>query len=184
MEHPGSDEQILRSIARKVPQHPETSHRTKENPVAGQWRMPGFSGQSRIMTSFGALPIAALRRNDPIKTHAGRFLKVTWVDRIMFDHDFLEAHPEAQPVQIPMNVIGSGVPRCTTLISPAQRVQASVHHGRLKFRTASEAIGWNGVFRKPVACVTYYLFGCGEDCEVWIDGMWCQIPKSEGIQDV
>lgn len=151
----------------------------KSEPAVG-WHLQGFCAQSKVLTSFGALPIEALRRNDPLKTHDGRFLKVTWVDKYMFDHDFLDAHPEAQPVRIPMGAIGPRLPHCDMLVSPAQLVQTSAHHGRPSFRPAVEALGARSISRKPVSCMTYFLFACQEDCAVNIDGIWCQIPKSQG----
>jgi len=184
MEDIGIDEVLLRSVAQQVQTPPARPALKAETAQLPAWRMPGFCGQSKIMTSFGALPIMALRRNDAVKTHGGRFLKVTWVDKIMFDHEFLEAHPEAQPVRVPAGAIGPRMPDQDMTISPAQALHTEAHHGRPTFRTASDIIGKRGISRRPEACVTYYLFGCGEPSTVCVDGLWCHIPKGDGIHDL
>lgn len=179
-----TDDLLLRSIARKVRLKPSAEPRATEAASLPEWRMPGFCGQSKVLTSFGALPIEALRRNDPVKTHDGRYLKVLWVDRVMFDRDYLEAHPEAYPVRVPMGTLGPRLPHQDMMVSPAQPMHTAAHHGRPTFYPASEAVGKRGVARKAVVSFTYYLFGCSDACAVCIDGIWCQTPKSGGVQDI
>lgn len=177
------ESQLLRSVAelvrpRKGPLDIETDAQSEA------WRMPGFSGECKVLTSFGALPISALRRNDPLKTQDGRYMKVTWVDKIMLDHEFLEAHPEAQPVRLAHGAIGRGLPERDMLVSPAQSVQVAAHHGRPTFRTASAAMGAHSITRGTTSSVTYYLFGLQDACAVNVDGIWCQLPKSDGIASI
>ena len=71
-----------------------------------KWTLPGFGGKSRVLTSFGHLPIEALRRNDPLKTSSGSYTKVTWIDSIGLDAEFLSSHSQAQPIYIPAGSFG------------------------------------------------------------------------------
>ena len=96
-----TDARILQSVAAQAavaqaPAAPPVVEKPAQS--TAEWVIPGFCGKSKVLTSFGNLPIEALRKNDPLKTAAGKFRKVTWVDKVTFEPEFLASHPEAQPV--------------------------------------------------------------------------------------
>lgn len=74
------------------------------------WTLPGFCGEARVTTSFGDLPIKALRRNDPLRLAQGSLATVEWVDHIHLEEDFLRFYPDAQPVLIEAGALGPGRP--------------------------------------------------------------------------
>lgn len=184
MNHELTDEQILLNVGLQAAPD-EIEPKPKPEAPAKQksqldWSLPGFGGKSRVLTSFGVLPIEALRRNDPLKTQDGKFLKVTWVDTIKLDPEFLVSFPHAQPVLIKTGSVGRAKPSSEMLVSPAQVIQASAHHGGVSHQRASEFLGFGGISRKPVAGFTYYIFGCAAPCSVCVDGIWCEIyPKQD-----
>ena len=51
----------------------------------------------RVTTSFGDLPVQALRRRDPLRLQAGTLATVEWVDCINLDEEFLAGNPDAPP---------------------------------------------------------------------------------------
>jgi hypothetical protein len=175
MNQPISDEQILQNVGAQA--HSTSCIPTPEgrSEKPSHWTLPGFSGKSKVLTSFGQLPIEALRRNDPLKTSSGTFLKVSWVDRIHLDHDFLSSHPHAQPILFPAGSLGHLKPLANTLVSPAQKILTSTPVGNSSFKPASALVGRGRISKKPQAAFTYFLFGCESACSVCIDGIWCSV---------
>lgn len=186
-----TDAEILLKVAAQAaitdePAGAETSAQKPKRPTPEPivWAMPGFCGKSKVLTSFGNLPIEALRKNDPLKTAAGEFRKVTWVDKVTFEPEFLASHPEAQPVLIAAGKFGAGKPAVDMLVSPAQSVQSSARYGSVAFRKAKELVQGGGGTARPQSSVTYFLFGCDSPIEVCVDGIWCQVgPKAAGDDD-
>ena len=173
-----SEEQILRNVSLRIPAAEKTQQRERPPRATAKWTIMGFGAKSKVLTIFGHLPIEALRRNDPLKTECGKFSKVMWVDAIKLDPGFLSANPQAQPILIPAGAIGHSKPAADMLVSPAQMVQSSGLNGRKSFVSAASLAGPGGISKKPHSCFTYYLFGCGEECSVFVDGLWCRIfPK-------
>ena len=178
-----TDAQILQSVAAQAavaqaPAAPPVVEKPAQS--TAEWVIPGFCGKSKVLTSFGNLPIEALRKNDPLKTAAGKFRKVTWVDKVTFEPEFLASHPEAQPVLIAAGKFGAGKPAVDMLVSPAQSVQSAARYGSVSFRKAKELISGGGGTARPQSSVTYYLFGCDSPVEVCVDGIWCEVsPKQQ-----
>jgi len=150
------------------------SNPKKENSRTFQeaWMIPGLSGKSKIATSFGHLPIEALRRNDPVKTSDGQYLKVTWLKKIGLDSSFLAEHPEAQPMSIPKNCFGPSMPSSDLLLSPGQAIQILRPAGFDTYKAASLS-GQSMISPRPHSQITYYVFGCEKPCAVHVDGLWC-----------
>lgn len=180
MNHPLSDQEILLKVGQRV-QSPAQAVKP-EKPAAAQkadaWTMPGFGGKSKVVTSFGQLPIEALRRNDPVKTSSGRFLKVSWVEKISLDFDYLKRYPEAQPVLVGAGSLSKTTPASDMLVSPAQEFKTAVQYGECSLRISSDLVGRNGISRSYQSSFTYFLFGCAEDCFVCVDGIWCPLPDT------
>lgn len=177
-----SDDQILLNVVAKAatpaPEAATQPEPRKSKTSSLDWSIPGFCGKSKILTSFGNLPIEALRRNDPVKTVSGDFRKITWVDKITLDPEFMHRHPEAQPVLIPAGSLGAGKPATDMFVSPAQTVQTRDHQGKLILRHAATLMDCRSAAAKPQASFTYYTFGCNESEVVCIDGIWCETKPS------
>ncbi|MGB7243207.1 MAG: Hint domain-containing protein [Sulfitobacter sp.] len=138
------------------------------------WSLPGFHPRARVLTSFGQLPVEALRLRDLVKTQSGRFLPVQWIDKVTLDADFLERHPQAQPISIPQNAFGQSVPAAAFMVSPGQVVKmpASIMNGDMKL--AKDLVGRTHIRRASQASVTYFMFHCGADTSVSVEGVWCK----------
>lgn len=176
-----NDSEILSAVARQVvPIKAPQQEQGTEVAAAPQkqWILPGFSGKSKVQTSFGNLPIEALRRRDQIRTIAGSYLEVEWVDRLRLDVGFLEKHPEAQPIYIPQNAFGSAMPCQNMLVSPAQAIKPSGQIGNDGVHSALDLTARPNITRMPHAGFTYYLFHCGVPAIINVDGIWVRTsPK-------
>lgn len=126
-----------------------------------QWTLPGLCSGVRVTTSFGDLPVEALRKRDPLRTQTGSLALVEWVDRIRLDEEFLAENPDALPVRIPAGSLGTGRPERDLIVSPHQPVNVSPSAYAQEFRRARDLLGRPGVVRQPVTMVSYHLFHCG-----------------------
>lgn len=140
------------------------------------WTLPGFAGKTRIRTTFGDLPVEALRVNDPLVTPLGRVLKVRRIDRIGLDRGFLLARPSAQPVLIPENALGRGLPMQDMLVSPAQELELrsatpQAHKSRADRLTRNPLI--TTVFH---GVMTYFTLDLGEDAVILAEGVPVRVP--------
>ncbi len=167
-----SELEMLRRVSEKsrcaVSQPKKESSQTSQE----AWMLPGLCGKSKIATSFGHLPIEALRRNDPVKTSDGQYMKVAWLKKIGLDSSFLAEHPEAQPIGIPKNCFGPSKPSSDLLMSPGQAIQILRPDGISTYKAGSLS-QHAGVSHKPHSQITYYVFGCEKSCAVQVDGLWC-----------
>ncbi len=136
------------------------------------WTLPGFERRCRVATSFGDLPIQALRLRDRVRTRSGAFKAVQWIDEIRLDADFLSRHPEAHPIHLRARALTAGQPLRNMLISPAQVVCTEGLIGARRTGPATDFEGHPSICRAPQAEITYYRFHCGEPVTVSIDGAW------------
>lgn len=145
----------------------------RQDPI--QWNLPGFCSGMRITTSFGDLPIEALRKRDPLRTQNGTLATVEWVDRIQLDEDFLVANPDALPIRIPAGCFGAGRPERDLLVSPQQVVNASPSPYAQDFRRAGDLTDRPGIERQPMPMVSYYLFHCATPQPVLAEGLCVRV---------
>lgn len=175
MLRPVDDEQLLENVMLKLGLTDEPPKRLHPSRKIRSWDLPGFSGKARVTTSFGELPIEALRLRDPVKTSSGKFLEVKWIDQVRLDAQFLSLHPEANPISIPEGSLGHMTPSSDVLISPAQPLKLPRQASDMKAKPAQSLVWRNNVARKPQSGFTYYLFHCGEPASVSIEGLWFEI---------
>lgn len=149
----------------------EDAESTVKTEHARKWTIPGFLGKAKVMTSFGNLPIEALRLRDPVKTRSGHFRKVVWVDQLHLDSEFVFDFPDSLPVQIGNGALGPDFPPNSVQFSPAQVVLPSRHGG--KSVPVRDLVGRPRIIRPLPSTFTYYLFHCGQQEDVLVDGMWC-----------
>lgn len=179
-------QRIALQVAKPVAIEPEAALDVKlvEQPNCHKtWSLSGFSAKSRVLTSFGYVPMEALRRRDPVKTFDGRFLEVEFVDEIKLDRRYLIDHPEAQPILLPRHSLGASRPTTEMFVSGAQRLKINDRVHNDQGVLAEEMIGRAGIMRKSHGYFTYYRFHCGEPCTVHVDGIWCEIdPAPMGME--
>lgn len=154
---------------------PTTPAARPERPVARPpWSVPGFDGKARVMTSFGLLPIEALRVRDEVRLPDGAFRKVAWIDQLRLDAGFLERHPEARPLLIGASAFGTGSPERSFLVSPGQLIHPGRQPGEA--RLVSELQDRSNILtRSSCTFIRYFLFHLGEPAEVQIEGLWCRV---------
>ena len=136
------------------------------------WTLPGICWNARVSTSFGDLPVQALRKRDPLRTPSGEFLPVAHVDELRLDGEFLRNFPDAAPIVISAGALGSGRPANAITVSPHQRV--SVGESRLAgdLRMARDLLDRPGVVRTPTPLVRYIVFHCAVPACVMVEGVW------------
>ncbi len=136
-----------------------------------RWTLPGFCGGARVTTSFGDLPIQALRRRDPLRTVQGTLASVEWVDCIQLDDEFLHANPDALPVRIGAGAFGRGRPERDLIVSPHQLVNVCPGQFRQDFRHARDLTDRPGILRQPGMQIRYYVFHCATPAAVMVEGL-------------
>jgi Hint domain len=139
-----------------------------------EWNLGGFTGQVRVRTTFGDLPIDALRIGDEIRTASGQVERVRWIDKLHLDEDFLTRHTSARPIRIPENTFGVGRPSRDLMVSPGQQVCVDANPAST-FRPAAELCVTSQADRLPTAGLTYYRFNCGGPASVHVEGVWVRV---------
>lgn len=166
-----TDDEVLRNVLNDVQDlgvSTKTSARAQNKDI---WSLPGFTGKSRVSTSFGELPIEALRRRDNLLTLDGRFLPVERIDQVLLDEGFLRRHPEARPVLIRSRSMGRGTPSTDIWVSRQQRVQDP--NSPRETKKVIDLSGPPHMMPDLKDSVTYYLFDCGKPAMVRVEHVWC-----------
>jgi Hint domain len=138
------------------------------------WYLPGFTGKARVSTTFGELPIEALRRGDDLRTYSGATVKVQMVDKIHLDEDFIRHHPRALPIRIPANSFGPGKPTNDLFVSPGQEICPDLHIAST-FYKARDLPGSFTLDLSQSTGLTYYRFHCGQPTIVRVEGTWIRV---------
>ena len=158
--------EALSSSETKKPTEPSAQPRPRRSV---EWTIGGFCDNARVKTSFGDLPIQALRRRDPLRTVEGPLARVDRVDQIQLDEAFLAANPDAQPIRIQAGALGPNRPKNDILLSPHQAVGVGQHG--TEFRRARDLLGRPGVVRQPSLGLSYYVFLCETPATVEVEGL-------------
>ncbi len=140
-------------------------------PEERTWTLPGLCWNASVMTSFGALPAQVLRKHDPLRLTDGQIARITWVDKIQLDEEFLHAYPDAQPVLIRAGALGQGRPAQDLLVSPHQKIAVAGADFTTELRLARELLDRPGVLRQAQTMVTYHLFHCGQPARISVEGL-------------
>lgn len=146
----------------------------RDESTAADWYLPGFLGKARVGTTFGELPIEALRVRDDLRTYSGATARVQVVDKINLDGDFLRNYPSALPILIPANSFAPGRPAQDLLVSPGQEICPNVHIASA-FHKARDLQGRFKMDLSKSTGFTYYRFHCGEPTIVRVEGVWIRV---------
>ena len=168
-----------RNTARNAPDHPASSKAGARILAAAKPKasrevtvMPGLCAKARITTSFGALPVEALRMRDEVRTSRGTFLRVAKVDKMHLDADFLYRYQDARPVLIRAGALGRGMPLADVTVSPQQLVSTSKMPQAGSCKLAKDLLGLPGVMQVTAELVTYFNFHCDQEVMVQVEGLW------------
>lgn len=167
-----SVKELLHSVTTSVSSAERDEGCDENRPV--EWNLPGFMGGVRVSTSFGDLPIEALRIRDEIRTASGVFARVQWIDKLHLDADFMRKHPSAQPIIIPADSFGIGRPMKDITVSPRQQVCADAHVAA-HFQSAADLCRMSRAYRLQTLGLTYYRFHCGGPAAVRVEGVWVRV---------
>lgn len=136
------------------------------------WTLPGLCWNVRVATSFGDLPVQALRTRDPLRTPSGSFAQVAHVDTIRLDDGYLKGFPDAHPIRIEAGALGNGKPSMPILVSPHQRIGVGDARYAVDMRMARDLLERPGVTRQPQESLSYFVFHCGQPTSVMVEGIW------------
>jgi hypothetical protein len=139
------------------------------------WSLPGILGSTRVTTAFGHVPAHLVRVGDALKTREGSFLKVQRITDLRIDEDFLSRRPEAAPVILRRNRLGSGVPHQDVALSPAQMVSVGPNRFEDRLVPAAELSRERGGIDKSLGMMVYFRFDLGRAAQVNCDGLWVAI---------
>lgn len=146
----------------------------RDAPKVVDWYLPGFVGSARVTTTFGDLPIEALRLRDDLRTYSGANARVQMVDKIHLDDEFIRTRQDALPIRIPANSFGLGKPMRDISVSPGQEICPDAHVAST-FMPAREMRGRFNVDTTHSAGLSYYRFHCGEPTIVRVEGIWVRV---------
>lgn len=141
-------------------------------PTRQEAKIVGFGPMARVTTSFGEVYAQTLREGDRVRTKDGNFLKITSVNRMTLDADYLKYHPAALPVVIRAGALSPGLPSADLMLAPHQQVSKDQRIPGAPFQRAVDAIGRPQVYRKPEPMITYTTFHCGRPATVQCEGVW------------
>lgn len=140
-------------------------------------KFTGFAPMPRITATFGEVHAHVLRRGDMIRTFQGNFLKITAVDQVRLDNDFLTRYPTALPIRIRRNALGPGLPANDVLLAPAQRVRPGPPRSGMPFVPAAQLMGRPFVDRPHETQITYTRFSLGKPSLVYCEGLCCELDE-------
>lgn len=143
---------------------------------ATDWYLSGFCGKERVGTTFGDLPIEALRARDELRTYDGQTANVQVVDRLKLDWNFIRNNPRALPIRIPANAFGPGKPERDLLVSPGQEICTDLHAGAT-FVKAQKLAGRFRMDFTQNSGLTYYRFHCGAPKVIKVEGTWVRVEQ-------
>lgn len=135
----------------------------------------GLEAKTRVTTTFGDVPAHLVRVNDTVRTADGTYRKVTKVDVIQFDREFLDAYPDALPILIGADAIRPGVPRQDIVVAPGTQITSgfgTVIDGPLKAR---DLLHRPRVRRLRCDHVAYYRFDVGAETSIMTEKTWLAV---------
>lgn len=168
------DDSILHSVMAAVSTSQPEDIRPKKENRSVDWNLSGFGAKARVGTTFGDLPIEALRLRDTLRTVDGRVARVQWIDQIHLDERFVSDHSSARPIGISAGAFSAGKPMREMVVSPAQIVCPDAY-APSRFFQAKDLSSHYNAHRLPSAGLTYFRFHCGEPVVVQVEGVWVKV---------
>jgi hypothetical protein len=139
------------------------------------WPLPGLAPMTRVRTSFGDVPAAALRKGDDVLTRSG-YRRILWLNRIHLDAHILTTKPDSNPIQIRSGALGGRLPAKDIMVSPRQIIVADESNGLSRDREASMLLSRQGVRRLMESSLSYTMLHVGESADIWCEGLFLRFP--------
>ena len=155
----------LRSQGAPAPRKPQISVK----------RITGFGPMARITTSFGEVHAHVLREGDMVRTSNGQFEKITKINRIRLDEEFLKRYPSVLPVKIRQGSLGPGFPAQDVQIAPYQELHMGPPRTTSPLVFAAKLLERPFVGRATENQITYTTFSVGRAVSVFCEGMLVDI---------
>lgn len=154
----------------------EARHVVKTRTIVRQdalevWPLPGLAPMTRVRTSFGDVPAAALRKGDEVLTSTG-YRRILWLNRIHLDEHILKLKPDSNPVLIASGTLGGRLPAKDIIVSPRQIVAADDENGLTRDREAAMLLSRQGVRRIIETSLSYTMFHVGDSADIWCEGLY------------
>ena len=138
-------------------------------------RITGFGPMARITTSFGEVHAHVLREGDMIRTSNGQFEKITKINRIRLDEEFLARYPSVLPIKIRQGSLGPGFPTCDVQLAPYQKLRMGPPRTTSPLIFAAKLLERPFVERATESQITYTTFSVGRAASVYCEGMLVDI---------
>ncbi len=139
------------------------------------WSIDGFGMNTRICTAFGATPAQFLKVGDMVRTRDGAFRRVSWVDHVKLNENFMRQHPQAGPILIRAGALGHNMPERDMEISPCHRLTEMRFSGA-KTVSAESLLGRPNITRAARSQASYIRFRCeGGEAIVKAENIWTVI---------
>ena len=126
-----------------------------------------------ILTDRGPVRARALSRRHKVLTLGGRYLGVTWLERLDLDAEFLDRYPDLKPVFINAGDLGNDLPARPMILSPNQVIWATGPDTTVSvFGAARKLSRQPEVLRKRRISVSYVAFATRRPTPVAAEGVW------------
>lgn len=140
------------------------------------WPMPGLAPMTRVRTSFGDLPAAALRKGDEVLTQTGEYFRIVWLDRVHLDEHVLSSKEDSNPVVIAARALEGCLPASEIMLSPRQVIVADGVNGLKSDREAAMLLSRPGIRRLRETSISYTMFHVGQPAAVCVEGLYLSFP--------
>ena len=136
------------------------------------WRLQGIYAETSVTTNFGKVPAQLIRLGDRVRTRSGLYLPVRDIQEYILDAEYLERHPEALPVLIPVGAIDGRLPTQDVMLSPELLVTLDARRTKPEMTLARELRNSCPAVDTTLGMVAYYQFGLDRPAEIYCEGIW------------
>jgi len=140
------------------------------------WPMPGLAPMTRVRTSFGDVPSAALRKGDEVLTQTGQYRRIAWLNRVHLDEHILASKEDCNPIVIAARALEGRLPSSEIMLSPRQIIVADAGNGLKSDREAAMLLSRPGVRRLRETSISYTMFHVGEPAAICVEGLFLSFP--------
>lgn len=170
-----------RAPARKTGDTSDEEHYAGSKTIERQhgleaWPLPGLAPMTRVRTSFGDVPAAALRKGDTVLTRNGDYKRIVWLNRVHLDDHVLSSKEDSNPIVIGARALAGRLPVAEIMLSPRQVIVADEGNGLNSDREAAMLLSRAGVRRLRETALSYTMFHVGETAAVCVEGLYLCFP--------
>ena len=138
-------------------------------------RITGFGPMARITTSFGEVHAHVLRVGDMVRTSNGQYEKISKINRIRLDEEFLKRYPSVLPIKMRKGSLGPNMPAEDVQMAPYQKLRMGPPRATSPLVFAAKLLERPFVERATESQITYTTFSVGRAASVYCEGMLVDI---------